>query len=106
MGPDLIRLSAVTFHELRYKIEKRRASAAGLSSLGARAAVFKPLPFTAQAARRAATARVELERLGRPIGMLDVLAAGHALALGYVFVTDNAREFERVAGLRLANWLR
>ena len=58
------------------------------------------------AARKAAAIRAQLERAGTPIGPLDVLAAGHALALGYTMVTDNVREFGRVPGLRLENWLR
>ena len=52
-----------------------------------------------------------LEKRGTPIGANDLLnndllMAAQALALGYVMVTDNEREFSRVEGLRLQNWLR
>ena len=50
--------------------------------------------------------RTELERLGTPIGGNDMLIAAHALSLGAILVTDNTREFERVAGLPIENWLR
>jgi tRNA(fMet)-specific endonuclease VapC len=49
--------------------------------------------------------RAELERQGKPIGPLDTLIAAHALSLGVTLVTNNEREFRRVAGLRVANWL-
>ena len=53
-----------------------------------------------------AAIRADLERRGRPIGQNDMLIAAHALALNAVLVTDNVREFKRVKGLRIKNWLR
>ena len=50
--------------------------------------------------------RADLERLGTPIGANDMLIAAHALALNAVLVTDNLREFQRVTGLSIENWLR
>ena len=55
--------------------------------------------------------RTRLEQAGTPIGANDLLnndllIAAQALALGYVIVTDNEKEFSRVKGLRLQNWLR
>jgi len=50
--------------------------------------------------------RADLERRGTPIGHLDGLIAAHALALGCAVVTANEREFRRVAGLTVENWLR
>lgn len=43
---------------------------------------------------------------GQPIGPNDLLIAAQALALGCTVVTDNEREFSRVNGLPLENWLR
>ena len=56
-------------------------------------------------ARRSAEVRSALERRGTPIGPYDMLIAGQALARGLTLVTGNIREFERVDGLRLENWL-
>ena len=51
--------------------------------------------------------RASLEAMrpnAQPIGPYDVLLAGHALALGAVFVTHNTREFSRVSGLSTEDW--
>ena len=48
--------------------------------------------------------RAELERSGTTIGPLDMLIAAHALCLGTTLVTNNEKEFRRVAGLRCENW--
>ena len=50
--------------------------------------------------------RAALARSGKPIGPLDTLIAGHALALDAILVTHNTREFDRVEGLRVEDWLR
>lgn len=50
--------------------------------------------------------RARLEKAGTPIGTVDTFIAAHALALDCVLVTDNEREFGRVPGLRVENWLR
>ncbi len=44
--------------------------------------------------------------VGRPISANDMLIAAHALAIDYTLVTDNVREFSRIKGLRVENWLR
>ena len=50
--------------------------------------------------------RARLERIGKPIGANDMLIAAQASALRHTVVTDNEREFSRIAGLRVENWLR
>ena len=49
--------------------------------------------------------RAELEAAGQPIGGNDLLIAAHALALGLTLVTNNTREFARIRGLKVENWL-
>ena len=46
-----------------------------------------------------------IERAGTPIGPLDTLIASHALSVDVTLVTNNDREFRRVAGLRVENWV-
>jgi tRNA(fMet)-specific endonuclease VapC len=53
-----------------------------------------------------AALRSDLERRGALIGPMDMMIAAHALALDAVLVTDNEREFRRVAGLKVENWIR
>jgi len=66
--------------------------------------VVRVQPFGAPEAWAAARLRTALEARGTPIGPLDTLIAGTALANGATLVTRNVREFERVEGLVLENW--
>ncbi|WP_093070075.1 type II toxin-antitoxin system VapC family toxin [Thiothrix caldifontis] len=47
----------------------------------------------------------DLEKRGQPIGSLDMMIAAHALSLDVPLVTNNTKEFERVKGLKLENWV-
>ena len=67
-------------------------------------APMEVLPFDAAAIWHYADLRAGLERRGQPIGALDTMIAAHALASNTILVTNNTREFSRVAGLRLENW--
>ena len=50
--------------------------------------------------------RASLEKVGKPISANDMFIAAHALATDSVLVTDNIKEFSRVPGLKIENWLR
>jgi len=62
-------------------------------------------PLSEEADRHYATLRRDLERQGTPIGSHDMLIAAHALSLDATLVTANTREFARIQGLKLENWL-
>jgi tRNA(fMet)-specific endonuclease VapC len=62
-------------------------------------------PYDYAAAMQYGDVRASLEQKGRPIGPLDTLIAAHALALDAILVTHNTREFGRVKGLRIEDWL-
>jgi tRNA(fMet)-specific endonuclease VapC len=64
------------------------------------------LPWDSPADRGYASLRTQLEEQGTPIGQNDMLIAAHALSTDAVLVTDNDKEFSRVAGLKVENWLR
>ena len=66
--------------------------------------VIAVLPFDEPSARAAAELQRALERAGTPIGPLDTLIAGTALAHSATLVTHNIREFERVHGLKVVDW--
>jgi tRNA(fMet)-specific endonuclease VapC len=66
---------------------------------------FKVLGFDANDARHAGQVRASLAAAGTPIGPYDVLIAGQALARNLTLVTSNVREFRRVPGLRVKDWL-
>ncbi|MHB1292986.1 MAG: PIN domain-containing protein, partial [Sulfuricella sp.] len=63
------------------------------------------LPLETPVEEHYADIRNKLERAGTPIGPNDLLIASHARALGLTLVTDNVREFSRVPGLAVENWL-
>jgi tRNA(fMet)-specific endonuclease VapC len=64
------------------------------------------LPFEEPSELTYAEYRADLERRGLPIGANDLLIAAHARTLGATLVTDNVREFSRLKGLKVENWLR
>jgi tRNA(fMet)-specific endonuclease VapC len=64
----------------------------------------KVAEFTLDDARAAAELRALLRRSGNPIGAVDTLIAGQALARGWTIVTANLREFHRVVGLTVIDW--
>ena len=72
-------------------------------------AVLSRIPvasFEAPADEFYAKTRAHLEKLRNTIGPNDLLIASHALAIGAIIVTNNEREFARVPGLKVENWLR
>ena len=62
------------------------------------------LAWDQAAARHAAQIWADLTVRGQRIGDNDILIAGHALAAGCTLVTNNTREFARVAGLQIEDW--
>jgi tRNA(fMet)-specific endonuclease VapC len=63
------------------------------------------LEYGYKAAAHYGDIRAALERKGAPIGVNDLHIAGHARSEGLTLVTNNLKEFERVEGLRLENWV-
>ncbi|MEC6936523.1 PIN domain-containing protein, partial [Klebsiella pneumoniae] len=63
------------------------------------------LPWDRAAVDATTDIRVALHLAGTPIGPNDTAIAGHAIAAGAVLVTNNVREFARVPGLTLEDWV-
>jgi len=63
------------------------------------------LGYGQKAAAHYGDIRADLEHKGTPIGLNDLHIAGHARSEGLTLVTNNLKEFERVEGLRLENWV-
>ncbi len=76
-----------------------------LKSIEGFAARLDVLAFDTNAARQFGQIKAELEQTGQSIGSYDMMLAGHARSQGLVMVTNNTREFSRVDGLRIENWL-
>ena len=100
-----IGLSTVTLAELQYGVAKSLFPAQNQQALDAFTLPLEVVAFDAAAAVAYGPVRAALERQGTPIGALDLLIAAHALSLGVTLVTNNPREFSRVPGLRVENWV-
>jgi tRNA(fMet)-specific endonuclease VapC len=105
VGEDNVCTSIVVAAELRYGAT-RKNSARLTSQLEAVLDALEVLPLEAPVDAVYGVIRTGLERSGQPIGANDLLIAAHALALDLTLVTDNGREFSRINGLRVENWLR
>jgi tRNA(fMet)-specific endonuclease VapC len=97
-------ISIVTATELAYGVSKS-GSARNRAALETFLLPLEVAPLDEQVLWRYADLRADLERRGQPIGAFDTQIAAHALTLGATLVTNNTREFERVAGLKLENWI-
>lgn len=102
---DAILLSSVVVAEIEYGIAKSARRKHNRQVFDALLSGFRVVPFDAAAARLYGPIRVHLEKRGRLIGPYDLMIAAHAQSLDAVVVTDNTKEFDRVAGLRTENWL-
>lgn len=98
-------LSSVTVAELDYGVRKSQKQEHNREQLDRVLQVFRVIDFTYQDAFHAGEIRAELERTGRRIGEHDTLIAAQARSRELTLVTGNVREFERVPGLRVENWL-
>ena len=99
-----IGLCSVVAAELAYGVAKS-GSARNRDALEMFLAPLIILPFDVAALWAYGDLRSELERKGTPIGALDTMIAAHALSNKSILVTNNSREFARVPGLALENWV-
>jgi tRNA(fMet)-specific endonuclease VapC len=104
LGQEAICVSVVTACELRFGALKKGAIAL-MQRVDGFLSEVPPLPFETRFDVEFAQIRVQLEKVGRPIGPLDLFIAAHAKSLDLTLVTDNIREFSRIDGLKLENWI-
>jgi tRNA(fMet)-specific endonuclease VapC len=100
-----IGVSSIVLGELALGAARSERPAQNAAALQEFLLAIEVAAFDRAAALEYGAVRASLERTGRPIGSLDTLIAGHALALDVILVTHNTREFGRVAGLRVEDWL-
>ena len=102
--PDAVCTSIVVACELRFGAERKRSDRL-TQRIEELLAALPVLPFDDPADRHYADIRAALERAGTPIGNNDLFIAAHARSRSMTLVTHNVREFERVPGLRVEDWL-
>jgi tRNA(fMet)-specific endonuclease VapC len=99
-------ISTVTLGELIFGAERSQQVERNLADIEAMVARIEVLTLDNEAACHFGQIRAELYRIGQPIGPYDMMIAGHARSSGLILVTNNTKEFERVSGLRLENWVK
>lgn len=104
VGEEAVCTSIVVASELRFGAAKS-GSLRLRRQLDAILAALTVLPLESPADEHYAEIRAVLESTGTPIGPNDLLIAAHARALGLTVVTANLKEFSRVPGLVVENWL-
>jgi tRNA(fMet)-specific endonuclease VapC len=98
-------ISVVTYGELFYGVEKNAQLTAWFERLEELVTLLPVLPLTLETAKAYGSIRADLERSGRLIGGNDLWIAAQARAEGLTLVTNNQKEFRRIRGLKLQNWV-
>jgi tRNA(fMet)-specific endonuclease VapC len=99
-----IGISSITVAELEYGVFKSQQQEANRNALVQFSIPLEIVKFDQSAAIFYGSIRSDLERRGLVIGAMDMLIAAHALSLGVTLVSNNVREFSRIANLSLENW--
>lgn len=98
-------ISTITLAELQYGVMKSSDPSKNSAALEKFLTSFEIVEFDIQACIEYGVIRSFLEKQGTPIGPLDTLIASHAKSLGVVLVSNNLKEFERIPGLLVENWV-
>ena len=98
-------LSSVSIAELRYGAAKSQAVERNNLALDQFLIPLEVINFDNRTASVYGTLRADLEKKGKSMGPLDTLIAAQALTHGFVLVTNNAREFNRINNLKVENWV-
>ncbi|UYM18808.1 type II toxin-antitoxin system VapC family toxin [Endozoicomonas euniceicola] len=100
-----IAISSITLSELLHGVEKSSDPKQNRNTVESFVSRLEVLDYTSKASAHYGDIRANLERRGQIIGVNDIHIAAHARSEGLIAVTNNVREFSRVDGLRVENWL-
>lgn len=104
LKPGEAAISVITWGELMFGAAKSASGEQVTQALEAFTGLVPVAPLHSGVGRAYGEIRAELQKRGTPIGNNDLWIAAHAKAMGWTLVSNNTREFERVKGLKLANW--
>ena len=105
LNPSEIKISSITVAEMEYGASKSENREMNRSALKRFLSSFEIINFDTKDAEIYGIIRAELERNGNIIGPYDMQLAAQALRWDYIFVTNNKKEFQRINGLKLENWM-
>lgn len=103
-APGSLGISVITWGELCFGAEKSSDPVRARERLKQFAQLVEVVPMPAKAGAVYGGLRATLQKAGTPIGNNDLWIAAHAITLDVPLVTNNTRELERLAGVRLENW--
>ncbi len=98
-------MSVVTLGELRFGAEKSQSRERALASIQTLTSLITVAPLPEAVGEHYGQIRAALQASGQIIGNNDLWLAAHARAAGWILVTNNEREFVRVPGLQVENWV-
>ncbi len=105
LKPGEAAISVITWGELLYGAEKSRHREKALQVLEEFSTFIPVLPVPENAGKTYGIIRASLESKGKTIGNNDLWIAAHARAAALTIVTNNEREFQRIPGLKVQNWV-
>lgn len=100
-----IAISTITLSELEYGAYKSSNVPKAKMALAEFIAPITILPYDDTIAPVYGKIRADLQKKGTPIGALDLLIGAHALSGHMILVTSNVKEFKRIEGLSIENWM-
>lgn len=100
-----IGISWITLAELEFGVAKSRHQEKNQAALDEFVLPLEIANLDREAARMYGRVRATLEKKGTPVGALDMMIGAHALALGVTLATNNTKEFSRITGLNMVDWL-
>ncbi|HEY5582046.1 MAG TPA: type II toxin-antitoxin system VapC family toxin [Rhodoferax sp.] len=103
--PKALFVSSITAGELAYGVENSSRIESNRINFTHFLALMQIVPWEANAIWHYGLHKTRLKNAGTKIGEIDLLLGCQALAMGAIFVTNNTREFERIEGLKLENWV-
>ena len=98
-------MSLITYGELRYGAERSQHRDKALQKITRLIELLPVLSLDTSVAEHYSRIRAALTTAGIPIGGNDLWIAAHALALNLTLVSNNLKEFQHIAGLKLENWV-
>jgi tRNA(fMet)-specific endonuclease VapC len=105
LSPFEIGISSVALAELEYGVAKSSTPERNKEALASFLAPLEIAPFDDFAAIHYGEIRAHLEKGGLSIGAMDLMIASHARSLDVILVSNNLKEFQRVPGLKVENWV-
>ncbi len=106
LDPEDVCISSITYAELAYGVEKSAQTERNRLALAMMLSCIGIVAFDDAAAAEYGEIRASLEKGGTPIGSMGMLIAAHARSSGCTLVTNNTKEFCRVKGLKVVNWVK